>query len=335
MPRGSSSTPFVSVVTPFYNTEDYLAEAIESVLAQTFTNFEYLLVDNRSTDDSPSIAARYAGKDRRIRVVTNATFLDQDGNFSAALQRISAESRYVKLVLADDGLLPRCLEEMVGVAEAHPSVGIVSSYYLKGETLMGSGWPFGRSMLPGGDVARLQLREGRFFFGSPSTVMFRADVVRATTPFYDSRVPHADTEACYRTLRTWDFGFVPQVLSFLRVEPVSRMGSVRDFHPYALDKLIVVRKFGRDFLDEVEYGELEGRTRGRYFRMLAEALVDGAGPEFWRYHREGLATVGLRIDARSLGRPTLAVGIDAVLNPKKTVGRLVRRMRGRQEDAAP
>ena len=56
------STPLVSVVTPFYNTRDYLAECIESVLRQTYTNWEYILVDNFSTDGSSEIAKHYADK---------------------------------------------------------------------------------------------------------------------------------------------------------------------------------------------------------------------------------------------------------------------------------
>ena len=62
-----SDQPLVSVVTPFYNTADYLRECIESVLAQTYTRFEYILVDNQSTDGSAEIAAEYSKRDSRIR----------------------------------------------------------------------------------------------------------------------------------------------------------------------------------------------------------------------------------------------------------------------------
>src|SRR4051794_20650137 len=65
----SDAEPLVSIVTPFHNTAPYLEECIRSVLAQTYTNYEYLLVDNASTDDGGEIAARYAEKDARIRVV--------------------------------------------------------------------------------------------------------------------------------------------------------------------------------------------------------------------------------------------------------------------------
>lgn len=315
----------VSVITPFYNTEAFLGEAIESVLSQTFRDFEYLLIDNRSTDGSLAIAESYAQRDDRIRLIKNDEFLDQDSNFSEGFRHISATSRYAKLVLADDMIFPRYLEETMAVAEPNPSVGIVSSYYLKGRTLMGSGWPFPATTLSGRSVARLQLQQGRFFFGSPTAVLFRSEVVHNTTPFYESRVPHADTEACYRTLSSWDFGFVPQVLSFLRVDEQSRMGTVQGFHPEALDKLIVVKKFGKNFLDPHEFQSVLAKTERHYWRMLGESVLKQRGDEFWRYHRKGLATIGLEIGWRELWWPVLLELADRIFNPKKTVGRLLRR----------
>src|SRR5262249_19628678 len=105
--------PLISVVTPFYNTEAYLDECIRSVLAQTRGDFEYLLVNNCSTDRCPEIAAHYASRDPRIRLLHNDQLVPQLRNYNQALRHISAESRYVKMVQADDFIFPRCLEEMV------------------------------------------------------------------------------------------------------------------------------------------------------------------------------------------------------------------------------
>src|SRR5437763_12230991 len=105
----SAAEPLVSVVTPFYNTEAYLAECIESVLAQSHRDFEYILVNNRSTDRSADIAEQYARRDPRIRLFHNDTFLTQIQNYNQALRRISPESRYFKMVQADDFIFPRCL----------------------------------------------------------------------------------------------------------------------------------------------------------------------------------------------------------------------------------
>ena len=68
--------PLVSVVTPVYNGAAFVSECIESVLAQTYENWEYVIVDNCSTDGTAEIAAGYASSDPRIRLVANDRFLE-------------------------------------------------------------------------------------------------------------------------------------------------------------------------------------------------------------------------------------------------------------------
>src|SRR5688572_13422291 len=100
------SQPLVSIVTPVYNEEQYLAECIESVLSQTYRNWDYTIVDNCSTDASLAIAQRYAAADARIRVIRNAQFLTALQNCNAALRQISPGSKYCKVVLGDDWIYP-------------------------------------------------------------------------------------------------------------------------------------------------------------------------------------------------------------------------------------
>ena len=81
--------PLVSVVTPFYNEEKYLAECIKSVLAQTYATWEYIIVNNCSTDKSLEIAKVYQERDPRIRIYNNEMFLNQIENFNYILRQIS------------------------------------------------------------------------------------------------------------------------------------------------------------------------------------------------------------------------------------------------------
>src|SRR5215470_7570143 len=113
------SQPLVSVVTPVYNGEKYLAECIESVLAQTYVNWEYIIINNCSKDRTLEIAQYYARIDRRIRVHNNETFIGMIENHNIAFQQISPTSSYCKMVHADDWLFPECIMQMVKVAEAH------------------------------------------------------------------------------------------------------------------------------------------------------------------------------------------------------------------------
>ena len=133
--------PRVAVVTPVHDTAEFLPECIESVLAQDYRCFEYLIVENWSRDGSGEIARRYAARDRRIRVLSPPAFLEQVQNYNFALRQVPAPCRYVKLVQADDWLFPGCLSQMVQLAEAHPRVGIVGAYALRGGEVVCDGLP--------------------------------------------------------------------------------------------------------------------------------------------------------------------------------------------------
>jgi glycosyltransferase involved in cell wall biosynthesis len=156
--RATSAGPLVSVVTPFYNTAAFLEQAIGSILAQTYENFEYLLCDNCSTDGSLEIARRYAALDSRIRVVTDEQFVGQLPNYNRALRYIAPDSRYCKMVQADDWINPNCLAEMVSLAEAHPTIAIVGCCFLAGDELAGHGLSFDRSVFAGREACRTESR---------------------------------------------------------------------------------------------------------------------------------------------------------------------------------
>ena len=84
-----ATRPLVTVVTPFYNTAPHLAQCIESVLAQSYREFEYILMDNCSTDGSSEIARSYERLDPRIRLIRCSEFLSQLANYNRALAEIS------------------------------------------------------------------------------------------------------------------------------------------------------------------------------------------------------------------------------------------------------
>lgn len=329
------NTPVVSVVTPFHNTAEYLAECIESVLAQSFGEFEYILLDNCSTDDSRAIAERYAARDSRIRIASNKQLLPQVPNYNRALTLISPHTRYVKIVQADDAIFPRCLEDMVAFADANPSVALVGSYFHH-RGVEPSDMPHRPQVLSGRNACRKQLLDGVFLFGSPTTLLMRADVVRSRVPFYTEGHLHEDTEVCFELLRHHDFGFVPQLLSFVRIDPRSTMGCARRFHPALLDRLIRLKRYGRDFLSEQELEEELGTHERRYWRMLADAWLRRREPEFWAYHRRGLATIGEDIDTAALMRATLPNLVQkGLIAPAKLVTLLRRAWRGEASDDRP
>src|SRR5262245_33443773 len=153
----------VSVVTPVYNGGPFIAECVESVLAQTYDAFEYVICDNHSTDDTGSIVARYAREDRRIRVVRPDRFLPQIANWNLAVGHAAPASTYLKFVEADDTLAPSCLERMVALGDDNPSVGVIGSLRTvsNGEIDL-DGVPPTTDLVPGAWLMRQQLSGGRY-----------------------------------------------------------------------------------------------------------------------------------------------------------------------------
>jgi glycosyltransferase involved in cell wall biosynthesis len=312
-----SDLPLVSVVTPFYNSADFLRECIESVLAQSYSRFEYLLVDNQSTDGSAAIAAEYAKRDHRIRLTRNAKFVAQVPNYNGALRDVSPAAQYVKVVQADDMILPTCLERMVEVGESHPSVAIITSYRLRGAEVCGTGVKWPNECVPGREAVRLHLLEGRFLFGSPTTLMYRASLLAKRQPFYSESSVHEDTELCFETLADADLGFVHQVLSFSRVGNTGNLTTIESYFWMLLDSYLSLRKFGPLFLTENEYTSRMSPLRAEYLRILGESLLLGREKEFWDYHRHGLATVDEQLPSSWVLAPKIArAALKAVVRPR-------------------
>ena len=249
----SNNYQLVSVVTPVHNTASYLPECIESVLSQTYQNFEYIIVENQSQDESGEIADHYARLDERIRVIRTDMLLPQAANYNFALRQISPTSRYTKVCQADDWLYPRCIEEMVALGELNPSIGLISSYSLSGTRVENIGLPVGSSLLNGRDACALFLRDYIYLFGTPTTVMYRSDIIRSRDPFYQEDRLHEDTEVCLEILERTDFGFVHQILSYCREHEQSITSSEMDMVPKPIDRVILVKNHGRRHLDDADY----------------------------------------------------------------------------------
>ena len=324
--HSSSHDPLVTVVCPAYNVEHYLREAIESVIRQTYENWELVVVNNCSTDRTLEIASEYSARDARIRVCTNQRFVRAIENYNIALRHISPRSRYCKVLAGDDAMYPECLEKMIRVFEQHPGVAIVGAYATTGTSVVWTGLHYSTTAISGREVCRSLLLGGPYVFGTPSSLLYRSDLVRCRDAFYNESNVHADTEVCCEFLEHADFGFVHQVLTYARVRDDSMSAISERLNTFAPWGLFLLDNYGAKYLDDAE---LDGRIRKAvddYYRYLGKQVFLRRDAEFWRFHRQKLAEVG-----RPLSRGRLAVAaagffLDAALNPKRTTEALIRRL---------
>ena len=299
----SNESPLVSIVTPVYNGETYLDKCIESVCAQTYPNWEYIIVDNRSTDRTREIAENYVHKDPRIRIHVNETFLPLMQNWNHALRQVSDSSKYCKVVHADDWLFPDCVSSMVNLAENNPSVGIVSSYRIEEDHVSLDRLPYPSTVIPGRTVARWKLLEGRYLFGSPTSLLYRSNLVRARKSFYNEDNLHADTEVCFDLLRGTDFGFYHQVLTFTRRHNEAVTSTSRRLNTFMPAELLILKKYGMDYLDVNEFNDAMRAYTKRYYRFLAGNILQlikrrdwTQFHEIWSYHLASMNGIGHHIN---------------------------------------
>jgi glycosyltransferase involved in cell wall biosynthesis len=119
--------PLVSVVMPVYNGAGYLSEAIDSILRQTYTNFEFIIIDDGSSDESRTIIQEYQQNDSRIHPI----FLEQNSGIVTALNTglNAAAGKYIARMDADDISVSTRFEEQIHFLENHHDVDVISCYY--------------------------------------------------------------------------------------------------------------------------------------------------------------------------------------------------------------
>lgn len=312
----AAEAPFVSVVIPVYNGAAYLAEAIASVLAQDYAPLELVIVDNRSTDGTAAIAAEAARRDGRVRVVTNGQHLPMMANWNTALRQIAPEARYVKVLHTDDLLLPGCLRQMVDAAEAHPSASIVGAYRLRGSKVDLDGVPYPTTLVPGRSVAHAAMRQEIHIFGSPSSLLLRADAVRAEPAFYNEDNPHGDTEACYRLLLRGDWAQVHQVLTYTRHHPLQHSTYTRRIDSHRASRLHDLLRYGPQLLAPDEQRLEVAWHLEEYYRFLAEAIL-ARNSEALAYHHAALARLGHPLQRGRLAWTVAALVAEKALNLRR------------------
>lgn len=206
-------SPTVSVLIPTYNYANYLDEAIQSVLNQTFKDFELIIVDDRSKDNTAQVVQKYLA-DSRVSFFINDSNIGLVRNFNKCLEY--AKGKYIKFLMADDLFYPTLLEKYVAVMEKYPTVSLVTAYRKfvgKDAELKQEFAPF--TQLQEGKKIIYETLKTHNWIGEPTTVMFRKS--NLSLGLFDTNynwIP--DWEMWLRQLTVGDCFIIPEVLSCFR-----------------------------------------------------------------------------------------------------------------------
>ena len=223
--------PRVSVVIPAYNHGAWIEETLEAVVRQTFTEWEAIVVDDGSTDDTGEVARRFAPRVRYVR--------QENAGVSAARNNGLAKTtgRYVTFLDSDDLFRPNGLEVLVAALDRDPSLGMVygSQCRLKDGLVFDCSTPCHR-----GDILLPLLLKDQSFRLSSGTTLIRRDVLQAVQAFDPRFSTSADYDLWLRLAASYPVDFVPEPVLDYRVTPGAMHRNLRLFER---DRLGVLDKF--------------------------------------------------------------------------------------------
>jgi glycosyltransferase involved in cell wall biosynthesis len=317
MSGGPTPRPRVSVAIPAFNAESWIGDAIESVLRQTFSDFELVVVDDASQDGTAEVAS--AVTDDRIRLVRNPANLGHSGNWNRAVSLCRAP--FVKFLCADDVLRPDCLEKMVGLAEAEPSVGMVFSrrtIECDPSDRIALEWrdAHGSEHLEFGGLERVndgrrlfaRCREDEFhhnWVGEPTNVLMRRDLYERVGGFPRFIKQSSDLGLWLRAMFHAGVGFIDAPLVTYRIVSSSMTVSSRDDGSRWLDHLWLLESLVDDSAIVAAFPELPRMTRRERLHMVGFFVKD---PDVRRHAparlRDAWEYCAYKLRARRVAQPS-------------------------------
>jgi len=214
------TSPKVSICVPTYNYARFLPENIESILKQSFDDFELIIIDDCSNDNTKEVVNRYASCDNRIKFKINSCNVGMVQNWNLCLRE--AKGTYIKYVFGDDFLTDKdSLKKLLEAMESHPEVSLVSSArYIVDENskVMGT-WSYfkDRDLMEGTKVINRCLLRGENLVGEPSVVLFKRN--QANRGFNEKYAQWVDLEMWFHLLEQGLFAYSDEPLSAFRIHP--------------------------------------------------------------------------------------------------------------------
>ena len=201
-----SGNPLISVLMPVYNAERYLAQAVESVLAQTLGDFEFIIINDGSTDRSEEILRGFAARDSRIRLISRP-----NTGYVVALNEGLGQAcgEFIARMDADDVCLPRRFERQIAFLRQHPKVALVGG---RVEIIDEAGRLIIRPRVPlDNDALQRALLEGKNLIGHP-TVMVRRQTMLDCGGYNVDACPAEDLDMWLRVGEVGEVANVPELI---------------------------------------------------------------------------------------------------------------------------
>lgn len=268
----SAGAPAISIIMPAYNAAAYIGLAIDSILAQSFRDFEFLIIDDASTDSTWQIIQERAKAEARIRPLRNPS----NAKISRTLNHgiAAAAGRYIARMDADDWSYPDRLEKQFAFMESHPAVALSGgTIEVCDENLV----PLNKRRYPLTDA---KIREKMFFF-SPfchPSIICRTEAMRAAGGYNESLEVAQDYDLYFRIGHVGELANLDDCIHRLRTHGASsslRRGSLQERNTLYIRMKAVV-----------EYGyHMDGAARLYLALQYLSSLIVPLRFKFWLFNR--------------------------------------------------
>ncbi len=259
-----STTPVVSVLMTAYNREKYIAEAMESVLASSYSNFELIVVDDCSKDRTVDIARTYEKKDDRVKVFVNKVNLGDYPNRNKAASH--ATGKYLKYVDADDYIYPWGLGLLITMMEQFPEAGwgLCSLDQYRGR-------PFPFELSPR-EAYEYNYSGPGLFHKAPLSSIIRREVFEKEKGFSSLRMV-GDFEMWHRLALRYKVVLMPQGIVWYREHGEQEIKSFNEFAGIYEKLIFKYLSLPECPLEKGAAGELIRKMKGKKNRQIVKAIL--------------------------------------------------------------
>jgi glycosyltransferase involved in cell wall biosynthesis len=259
--------PLVSILIPTFNRVDYLGEAIDSALAQTYKNIKIIVHDDASTDSTPELLKKYS--DKRLRIIRTEDNHGMLGGWNYIVTK--AKGEYIKFLASDDLLEPTCVEELVNAAIKHPNASVITCQrkFIDGEgrVVKKMGFATKDVVVDGDEHAHwilTTLRENKI--GEPTAILYPTKLVKKAGDYDKTFSQFADFEYWIRLLKFGDLVYVHKALCSFRTHAGSNTSAAIRDGRFITEIFALLKKY----YDSTHYSkvfDLTGKDRAHVTKM--------------------------------------------------------------------
>jgi glycosyltransferase involved in cell wall biosynthesis len=264
MSKSIEAAPLISIILPVHNGSKYIIYALESLCAQTYVNFELIIIDDFSTDETPSIIAEYASRDNRIRVITNKENLKLPASLNVGMN--SASGKWLTWTSDDNILEPDCIKSLVENAIAKNADFIFANYHVINET----GSILRTNKTGPSDLIYLENTIGACF-------LYRREIFDFVGPYAEDKFLYEDYDYWVRIYRAgFVFFHLNQALYNYRIhgsQLSTRKSLPKDFTHYRFDLIRLIPNSDTELKARAYLSSLNLAIKSRIFLIFAKCFM--------------------------------------------------------------